>query len=285
MNMKSRINYVILGAALVGLISFISIAFAQSSSNEDKRIQTTKVNKTLPLSALWQNKVVIRVSGMQDVDAVNIRPASENKISARILTVDEQEVIVSGNRKLRLPKNGEQVSEDLLSINENEISFVRPLIDGKVLVDIELPESTRIEVFFNNESIVKNTVVYSPLSIRAGKIGKGEEHLGTALSRVMFPQLINRRPNSTVKIENDKYHVPFSNLQLKKSNELTVNDVSVKALIEINEQGLVEKVSVIEPLNSSQIEQEIRQWEFIPYKKDGVAVKVSTFFMKEQVKK
>jgi hypothetical protein len=51
-------------------------------------------------------------------------------------------------------------------------------------------------------------------------------------------------------------------------------------MIIITEQGAVESVSVVGE-NSQQIEQQILNWEFIPYSKNGTAVKVQTLYTRE----
>lgn len=280
MNKKSKNLCIVLVITLIVSGSLLGVSYAQSGSG-DGRFQTVKIDKSQNLTESWQGKITVRVVGMQNDDAVNIRLTSDAKLNAKVLTVAEKEITFSGENKLRIPKSGEAIPETALNISNSEINFTRPQIEGKVLIDIELPESTQVDLFYNDEQVVKNSALYSPIVIRNGIVGKGEDGIGKALTKVMFPQLQNHQPGTVKEIGENKFHVPFSKLQVKQSDELSGSSASIKAVIEINEQGLVEKVAVMEPINSPEIEQNIRQWRFVPYKKDGVAVKVTTFFIKE----
>lgn len=279
MNKKSKILYSVLIVSLVFSASVIGISYAQSGSGD--RIQTVKISKSQNLTESWQGRITVRVAGMQSSDAVNIRLTNEAKINGKVFTVSEREIVFSGENKLRIPKSGESISETALSISQSEINFARPQIEGKVLLDIELPESTQVNLFYNNQEVIESNTLYSPIAVRNGVVEKGEETAGKALSRIMFPQIRNSHPTDVVEMGGNVVYVPFSKLQVKQSEEFSGNTATIKAMIEINEQGFVEKATVMEPLNSPAIEQNIRQWQFVPYKKDGVAVKVSTLFVRE----
>lgn len=278
MNGKLKNLYIILGTASFALASILSVSYAQSS-NADGRFQSAKVNKSRSVTQSWEGKVTVRVVGMKNVDAVNIRPTKDAQLNVKVLSISEQEIVLPDGRKLRVPKNGDSISEDRLSLSESEISFVRPEIEGKVLVDIELPELVQIDLFFNDEEVIQSAKLYSPLVIRDKKVERGQENSAKALTRLIFPQLRNRKPDDVVETSDNKLFVPFSKLQLKKSDELP-DATPIKAMIEINNRGIVEKVTMIEPLNSQEIEQKLLQWEFVPYKKGEAGVNISTLFLK-----
>lgn len=278
MNRKLMKMSLILGIVLVGVISFLGISHAQSQSSIKKR-QTVKVNKGIVLTESWQKKTYIRVLNMESSDTINIRPVKEAKINVKILSLGEQEVVIDA-KKWHLPSNGAFIPEDFLEISEGEILFVRPQVDGKILIDIELPESSQIDFFFNNEQVINNTSIYSPIAVKDGKVKKGETNLARAVAGLRYPHLMERSADKEVEISENGF-VPFSKLQIKRSETLPDKITAIKAIIEINERGLVEKVNVLEPLNSSEVNQSIRQWKFVPYKKDGVAIKVKTIFIKE----
>lgn len=279
MKRKSKNFYVVLFVFSVFSVSFLGISYAQNGTGN--RIQTIKINKSQSLTEAWRGKITIRVMDMQSTDAVNIRLSSEGKINGRVFSTSEREITLSGGNKLRLPRSGDAISETALNLSQSEISFVRPQVEGKYLLDIELPESTEIKLFYNGQEVVGSSALYSPIAVRDGIVEKGEENAGKALSKIMFPQIRNSSPTDAVDFGENKLYVPFTKLQVKQSEELPADRTVIKAMIEINEQGFVEKVNVLEPLNSSEIEQNMREWKFVPYKKDGVAVKVSTFFVRE----
>jgi hypothetical protein len=60
------------------------------------------------------------------------------------------------------------------------------------------------------------------------------------------------------------------------------NLTAVKTLIEIDENGVVERVVAYEENTAvaQDIEQRIRQWRFAPHKNNGVAVKVKTAYLR-----
>ena len=280
MRRKSKNLYIILSLVLIGLASILSVAYAQSGNIENRQFQSTKINKSRSISQSWDGKITVRVDGMKSVDAVNIRPSKNAQVNVKILTVSEREILLPNGSKMRVPKNGDLISEDRVNISETEVSFVRPENEGSVLVDIELPESTQINLFFNNEQIIKSSNLYSPLVIKDKKVEKGQESPAKALLKMMFPQLKNRKADDVIETSDNRLFVPFSKLQLKKSDELP-NTTPIKATLEINNLGIVEKVTMIEPLNSQEIQQKLLQWEFVPYKKDKEQVNIITIFLKD----
>lgn len=279
MNRNIMKIWLVLGIALVGVVSFLGISYAQDQSSVKKR-QTVKVSKSIDLTESWQKKTSIRVLNMESTDTVNIRPAKEAKINVKILSLGKQEIVID-NKKWQLPAAGASIPEDFLEISEGEILFVRPQIDGKILVDVELPESSQIDFFFNNEQVINNTSIYSPIAVKDGKVKKGEMNLARALAGLRYPHLMERSANTEVEVGENEFYVPFSKLQIKKSEILPDKITAIKAIIEISKEGSVEKVNVIEPLNSPEVVQSIRQWKFVPYKKNGVPIKVSTVFIRE----
>lgn len=273
-------NYTFLGVLLTVLMSLIGVVYAQTQNSGQEGFKAVKISKNRILTEAGQHKVSIKVTGMLNTDSVNIRPTNENEIDIKVLNTSEREVELPGGKKLRIPKDGVPIAEDALTFNENEIVFLRPQVEGKVLIDIALPEATELEVYFNNEQVIKSTALYSPIAVKDGKVKKGEITTAKAHKQVMFPELTGRNPNGIIKLGENKFNVPFSKLQLKKSDALANDGTSIHAIIEINEQGIVEKVSMIKPLNSLEVEQKIRQWEFVPYRKDGELVKVTTILIR-----
>jgi hypothetical protein len=279
--MSKKSKNISIGLILI-MMAVLGISYAQNGGTGGTN-PITKVSKTLSLPQALQDKITVTVTNMQATDIVNIRPIRENKINAKVASVTEQDFEMQPGKMVKLPKSGEPVSESALSISNDAITFARPQISSKIALDIEVPDSAQVEIFYNGVRVVKETTVLSPIAIYQNMtVGKGVENTAKVISRLMFPELVNREPNQIVEGADGSLMVPFSMLQLKKSNELTGTS-KVQAIIEINEQGLVENVTVMEPLNSDasdNIAEQIRLWEFVPYKKNGTAVKVSTLFFK-----
>lgn len=282
MNRILKRVYIVLFLVLCGTAGILGISYAQTSSSDG--LKAIKVSKSLSLGQSLQGKVTVRVTNMQSTDIVNIRPINENKINVIVLSMTEQDYEMLPGKMVKLPKSGEAVPETSLSLSEDNINFARPQISSKIGLDIALPESAEVEVFYNGNLAVKSTTLISAISVRDAVLGKGYESTGSTLTKLMFPQTVYQKPNEIVEGADGSLFVPFSLLQLKKSNELTGVSGPVKAIIEISDQGLVENVTVMEPLNpdaSDNIAEQIRLWEFIPYKKNGTAVKVSAIFFRE----
>lgn len=271
----------ILAFILFGAASLIGIAYAQSNSGGNNGFNPIKVNKNLTPSQLWQGKISVRVVNMQSVDSINII-AKENagEINVKIVSFGEREITQADNNKLKIPKDGAPISENSLFLSENEIYFNRPQTDGSVLLNIEIPEGSLSDIFYNNEHVVKNAAIYSSIAVRNGVVEKGSETLPKAMSGVMFPQATDYHPGDIVEIGSDKIFVPFTKLQLKESEKLP-SDAPFRAILEINEQGLVDKIMTLDRGEFQTFEQTIRNWKFIPYVKDGSAVRVSTFYVQE----
>jgi hypothetical protein len=282
MNKMLKRVYVVLFLVLIGTAGILGISYAQSGSSDT--LKAVKVSKSLSLGQSLQGKVTVRVTNMQSTDIINIRPINENKINAVVLSITEQDYEFEPGKMLKLPKSGEAVAESSLSLSEEYINFARPQISGKVGLDIALPKSAEVEVFYNGGLAIKSTTLISAISVRDAVVGKGFESTGSTLSKLMFPQTINKAPNETVEGTDGSLMVPFSAMQLKKSYELTGISGPVKAVIDISTEGLVENVTVMEPLNpdaADNVEEQIRLWEFFPYKKNGTAVKVSAVFFRQ----
>ena len=288
--MSKRIGFSI---GIVGLllslavIGWVSIGLAQSGSTiTSYSFQPAKTSKSVTLSNFWQGITVIRVTGMQDADLLNIRPIKESKASASAINVVDSTITVPDGRQMSLPQNGQAVDASALVVNESLITFSRPNITGKILLDVELPDSSEIQVYFNNTLVLKNSSLYSPVSVRAGEIYAGYEFTGKALNRVMFPELIelnDSKPADRVeKVAGENLVlVPFSKLQVKSSVPLPENSSPFRVLLDINEQGIVERAVAQNASNAQEIEQIMRQWQFVPYSYNGTPVKVKTVFIKD----
>ncbi len=91
MNKKSKNLCIVLVITLIVSGSLLGVSYAQSGSG-DGRFQTVKIDKSQNLTESWQGKITVRVVGMQNDDAVNIRLTSDAKLNAKVLTVAEKEV-------------------------------------------------------------------------------------------------------------------------------------------------------------------------------------------------
>ena len=216
---------------------------------------------------------------MGENDWVNIRTGSESTIKTKILSVGERDFPVSDGRNMKVPGDGQAISEDALTMSETEVNFSRPQNNDKIYVDVEIPREAEVEIFFNQERVHNTSIIYAPIAVRNGILERGDEDLAKAQVRLISPQTMSQKPDAIVQISENHFYVPFSKLQLKKSNALQ-GTTSIKAVIEINEQGLVESVSVIGE-NSEAIKQQILGWEFIPYLKNGTAIKVKILYTRE----
>lgn len=278
MNEKRKYIYVTVGIIALFTASFLGISFAQSNSSDGRR-NSVRLSKSQNLSAQWQGKITVRVVGMKENDWVNLKTSSESKINTKILSIGERDFPIGDGRNMRIPADGQAISENALVMSENEVNFSRPQNDDKIYVDIEIPEAAEVELFFNEEKVIKSSVIFAPVAVKNGIVTKGDDDFAKAQIRLISPQTTSQKPDGIVQITGNHLYVPFSKLQLKKSNTLQGN-TSIKAVIEINEQGLVETVSVFGE-NSEAIKQQLLGWEFIPFVKDGTAVKVKTLFTRE----
>lgn len=271
---------------LIGVIGWVGISLAQDGLKiRHFKFKPTKTTKNVTLSSSWNGTTVIRVTGMQNTDMLNIRPIKELNASASVINIIDSELTFEDGKKMSLPQNGQAVSESALVVTEGEIIFNRPNITGKILIDVELPDSAEIQVYFNESPVLRNSSLYSPVSVRGGKVKSGYEFTGKALNRVMFPDIIehdSKPKDKIVKVEGENLvFVPFSKLQVKSSMELPENSSRARIILEINEQGIVERAVATGVSNAQEIEQIMKQWQFVPFTHDGTPVKVKTFLMKD----
>jgi hypothetical protein len=270
--------YVAIGLIAVITASFLGISFAQNNPTNGTK-NSVRLSRSQNLSAQWQGKITVRVSGMGENDWLNIRTSSELKINTKILSIGEQDLAVGDGRTMKVPGDGQAISENALMMSESEVNFSRPQNNDRIYVDVEIPKDAEVEIFFNQEKVHNSSVIYAPIAVKNGVAESGDNDLAKAQVRLISPQTIGQRPDGIVQISGNRLYVPFSKLQLKKSSALQ-GTASIKAVIEINEQGLVEDASVFGE-NSEAIKQQILGWEFIPYLKDGTAVKVQTLYTRE----
>lgn len=224
----------------------------------------------------------IRLIGMLESDLVNIRTTREMKINAEVLSYNEAPVSLNTNQQILLPQNGQSFAETALSVTETSVTFSRPHNNGKMLIDVEVPELSQLQFFYNDVKVLNNVVLDSPISVQNGKLGKGEDKLYKATSKLFLPQDKIKGENETWTTADGRLFVPFSKLQIRSSEPLPDNLTAVKTLIEIDENGVVERVVAYEENTAvaQDIEQRIRQWRFAPHKNNGVAVKVKTAYLR-----
>ncbi len=260
------------------LVAISSVIYAQTSGGGTS-YQSVKIAKSVELGSLWQGSVNISVSGMQDTDVINIVPSGNQQFSAKVLT-SEDRTIQLDNKNINVPGEGAALSDTSLVVSTTNISFARPLMSGKVLLYLELPQGTNFSISYNGSNIGTNGQLYSSLAVRAGALSKGAETMAMAYTQTIFPQLLDRDPNEDVLIGQQKYLVAYSKLQLKKSSQLP-NVPFIKLSMDVNENGIVENVSVVSPINSTEIHQIVSEWEFVPYVVNGTPVKFSTVFVRD----
>jgi hypothetical protein len=260
------IALMIIGTMLIGLV------YAQKA---DKPI--TKLSKTQEVSSLWKGSIDVKVVGMRDNDLVNIKEVKSKAINIKIITLTDEMFAVSQDSKL-LPITGEDVPETALDLSESTISFIRPEIKGKVLFYIEVPPSAKINISYNNKDIAKDYSAASAISIKGGVIGEGKESLGKSISETMFPGLKPEKisSNSETKLADGSFFVPFEKLRLANTENSVAKETAYKAHLDIDEFGNVQKVMILEPVNSESLKKAILAWKFMPYLNNGNPVKVST---------
>jgi hypothetical protein len=261
----------IIGTTLIGLV------YGQKA---EKPI--TKLSKTLEVSNLWKGSIDVKVVGMRDNDLINIKEVKSTAVSTKIITTtDELFAMTQDNKMTSL--SGEDVPETALALSESTISFIRPEIKGKVLMFIEVPQSAKVNISYNDKDIAKNYSVSSAISVKGGVIGAGKESLGKSISETMFPGLKPEKISSDTekKLEDGSFFVPFEKLQLTNTDNKLTKEKSFKAHIEIDEFGNVQNVMVLEPVNSESLKKAILAWKFIPYLSNGNPVKVSTVIVQK----
>ncbi len=260
------------------LVAISSVIYAQTSGGGTS-YQSVKIAKSVELGSLWQGSVNISVSGMQETDVINIVPSENQQFSAKVLT-SEDRTIQLDNKNINVPGEGAALSDTSLVVSTTNISFARPVMNGKVLLFLELPQGTNFSISYNGSTIGTNGQLYSSLAVRAGALSKGAETMAMAYTHTIFPQLLDRDPNEDVLIGQQRYLVAYSKLQLKKSSQLP-NVPFIKLSMDVDEQGIVENVSVVSPINSTEIHQIVSAWEFVPYVVNGTPVKFSTVFVRD----
>ncbi|GEM_PF-5849512 len=270
--MKKKILLIVFCAVgFVAVMTTWRFVSAQQNTNES----LTKVSKTVGVGNAWNSKISLNVSGLQESDAVNIVPGATGTIVAEVITVADRSLTFPGtNKSITVPLPGEDVADSSLTVSSSSISFSRPTNQNKVLLYVEVPESTMVTIFYGTSKIVDEYPVSSPLKIKDGSLVKGQSALSKAVLVLMNPA--SETDTEEIKpVDDGVYFVPFEKLTvLNEQNPLA--GLAFTANVDINESGQVTKVNVLQPLNSVSVKNAVMSLQFKPFSLKGSNIKVST---------
>jgi hypothetical protein len=255
--------------AAIGFIKFLpNVSFTvNAQTRQDSQVQKSESKSLRKSAVLDKNKagdVSIALTNIRADDLINIHLTQEAKVQADVLTVGASTGI--------MPNLGTISSESSLQATADTITFDRPDTSEKIVLNIQVPPQTKVEVTVNGDHLL-NSRLESPIAISDGKIVEGSKNMGTAIMKASFPGLKNKKIDS-----GPKMLVQFSQLEVLRK-AVPENNVALPqvAYVEIDDKGLVQKVSNIDgtPV-APEVEKALRKWEFAVYKKNDQPTNVIT---------
>jgi hypothetical protein len=216
--------------------------------------------------------IAIRLNGLRRADVVNIRPAEkpEIEVTAGVL-VNKND----GGTYARLP-------ESALELTPGGVIFTRPRsFDETVLLNIQLPSESPTEVMADGRTLL-NSVLREPISVRDGEVGQGEASELGLLLRAAVPAHVKGLPAAGGPAAGGRRLVPFSDLRVIKKVDVDIFSPKNRAMLEINEEGKVVRITLLGSDPDSGLEDALKQWQFAPYMEAGRPVAVVTVLSPSQ---
>jgi len=173
-----------------------------------------------------------------------------------------------------LPARYAPLPEKALRVNGADVVFQRPAaLSGVIFLDISVPEGVRVYLEMNGR-LVLDAEVSVPLAFSEGRVQAGPRRVAETVTRVAFPET----PDVVPLVAPGEYAVAFHRVKVRHrvTPKVAVGKMAWAILL-IDEGGrVVRALAVVDGQREVQLEEQLRQWAFEPFRINGEAVRVVT---------
>jgi len=173
-----------------------------------------------------------------------------------------------------LPARYAPLPEKALRVNGADVVFQRPAaLSGVIFLDISVPEGVRVYLEMNGR-LVLDAEVSVPLAFSEGRVQSGPRRVAETVTRVAFPET----PDVVPLVAPGEYAVAFHRLKVRHrvTPKVAVGKMAWAILL-IDEGGrVVRALAFVDGQREVQLEEQLRQWAFEPFRINGEAVRVVT---------
>lgn len=220
-------------------------------------------------------EISVKISGLQPGDVINLRPASDDEISAAAGTVLRTMIGDRLDPNTALIKPGGDLPQASLQVTATGVVFSRPTsVEGNAFLDLKLPGTAQVSLAIDGK-LMFNAVLLKPVYFCNGEWGLGAEGVSGTLVRAtgLLRQQDSVNGQPAFNKGTGLYTVSYSNVRVARRKTLAGRSGSTAlVLVNVDETGKVTKATALTAADIKNLQGTMAKWQFMPYVVNGRAV-------------